>query len=329
MSFKLAIVGATGLVGRTMLKVLEERQIQFDELIPVASVKSRGVKLSVCGREYVVSAIVDNRWKDAHMALFSAGKGVSRKWIPEFVKEGVICIDNSSAFRQDIQVPLVVPEVNPHAYKSGDLVVAVPNCSTIQLVMVLEPLQRQFEIEKVIVSTYQSAAGVGQSGIGRLNEELKGESGGASPFPHLLAENVIPAIGRLTDSLSFLEEWKLIEETRKIMNLPKLRIFATAVRVPIPYCHAESVHIEFKKSVTPVDVRNLLAHAPGIMVVDDPSAGSYPLPRKCHNRDEVFVGRIRQAQDEIHTIDLWIVADNLRKGAATNAVQILQMMLAK
>jgi aspartate-semialdehyde dehydrogenase len=329
MSLRIAIVGATGLVGRTMFKVLEERQIELADIYPIATVKSRGIKLSCGDRDYTTTALVDNQWQKADWVLLSAGKSIARKWIPEFVKAGIKCIDNSSVFRMEPNVPLVVPEINADAISKDDVLIANPNCSTIQLVMVLEPLHQQFGLEETVVSTYQSAAGAGQTGVRRLNEEVRGEFGTSTPFPHPLTDNVIPAIGKLTESQYFMEEMKLVDETRKIMRSPQLKIFPTAVRVPIAYCHAEAVHLVFKNPITPADVKKVLSGFPGILIVDDPAAGSYPLPRKCHNRDEVFVGRIRQAAGETHTIDLWIVSDNLRKGAATNAIQILQLVLKR
>ncbi len=348
-SLKLALIGATGLVGRTMLQVLEERRLSVADLYPIASPKSRGTELDFAGRKFQVSTLEEGLWQKAEVALLSAGASVSREWVPKLAAAGVVCIDNSSAFRLNVDVPLVVPEVNPDAIRRSDRIIANPNCSTIQLVMVLHPLHNAFTLEEAIVSTYQSAAGAGQKGKAQLLSEIesntqystlpplsanrripagnKGGQGGirnSSPFPHPLYQNLIPAIGPLRENDYYLEELKLVHETRKIISLPELKVFPIAVRVPISHCHGEAVHLRFQQNVSPQDARQILAEAPGIIVQDDPPNALYPLPLKCTNKDEVFVGRIRQMPGASRTLDLWIVADNLRKGAATNAVQILE-----
>ena len=326
-NIKLAVVGATGLVGRTMLEVLEDRKVAVEELIPIASPKSRGASVQFGGRDWSVSTLEDDPWRRADAALLSAGANVSRQWVPKLAEAGVVCIDNSSAFRQDDGVPLVVPEVNREAIQKGNQIIANPNCSTIQLVMVLAPLDRTFGLDEVVVATYQSASGIGQKGKVRLLEETSAKASGLSPFPHPLFENLIPGIGPLREGEYYFEEWKLVHETRKILGSPSLRIYPTAVRVPVPHCHGEAVHLRFKDDVDPVQARQILSSSPGLQVVDDPENDRYPLPLSCRGRDEVFVGRIRQMPGETQTLDLWIVADNLRKGAATNAVQILEFVL--
>lgn len=326
---KLALFGATGLVGRTMLTVLEERGVVVTELIPVASPRSRRALLSFSGRDYSVSTPDDGRWEKADAALLSAGSQISREWIPQLVDSGLICIDNSSAFRLDERIPLVIPEVNADVIRPEDRLIANPNCSAIQLIMILAPLHRAFDLRKVVVATYQSASGAGQKGKVRLQNEMHGDFAGSTPFPHPLFENVIPGIGELTESDYYVEEWKLVMETRKILRLPNLQVFPTAVRVPTLHCHAEAVHLEFTDSVDPAEAREVLQDSPGVIVRDHPNENGYPLPRECAGKDEVFVGRIRQIPGERHTLDLWIVADNLRKGAATNAVQILEHILVK
>ena len=326
---KLAVIGATGLVGRTMIKVLEERRIEVADFFPIASAKSRGSKLTLAGREYEVTTPEDGLWKIADVALLSPGAKVSAQWIPPLAAAGVVCIDNSSAFRLDAKVPLVVPEVNPEAIRQGDLIIANPNCSTIQMVVALAPLHREFSLEEVVVATYQSAAGAGQKGKNQLLNEMDGKTTLSSPFPHPLFHNVIPAIGSFGDDGYCKEERKMILETRKIMNLPSLRVFPTTVRVPIAHCHGEAAHLRFKKNLTPKQAGDVLKSAKGIKILDDPRQNVYPLPAECFDQDAVFIGRIRQAPGEDHTLDLWIVADNLRKGAATNAVQILELILAR
>ena len=326
---KLALIGATGLVGRTMLRVLEERRVKIAELIPVASIKSRGTTISFAGRDYAVSTLEDGFWENADVALLSPGAKVSAKWVPQLAAAGVVCIDNSSAFRLDAKVPLVVPEVNPEAIGKGALIIANPNCSTIQLVVALAPLHREFGLEEVVVATYQSAAGAGQKGKAQLLSEIAGQADNSGIFPHPLFHNVIPAIGAFSNDGICGEERKMILETRKIMNLTDLRVYPTTVRVPIAHCHGEAVHLSFQKDVNAARAREILAASSGIQVLDQPERHLYPLPRDCFDRDDVFVGRVRQIEGRSRTLDFWIVADNLRKGAATNTVQILELMLER
>jgi len=312
-----------------MLKVLEERHVPVADLFLIASAKSRGTKLSFAGRDYEVSTLEDGLWRCANAALLSPGAKVSALWVPRLAEAGVVCIDNSSAFRQQPDVPLVVPEVNPDAIRKGDLIIANPNCSTIQLVIVLAPLHRAYGLEEVTVATYQSAAGAGQKGKSELWDEIAGKSNLTSPFPHPLFHNLIPAIGAFGDDGYCNEERKMILETRKILCLPDLRIFPTTVRVPIAQCHSEAVHLKFKRRISPALARKVLSAAPGVMIQDDPQKNVYPMPIMSADRDEVMVGRIRQVPGEDYTLDLWIVADNVRKGAATNGVEILELLMKR
>jgi aspartate-semialdehyde dehydrogenase len=324
---KLAVIGATGLVGRTMLEVLEEQAVEIEELIPVASARSRGSTLKFSGRAWQISTLEDGLWREAHASLLSAGGKVAREWIPQLAKVGVTCIDNSSAFRQEDDVPLVVPEVNFDAVRPDHRIIANPNCSTIQLVAALAPLHKAFGLQEVVVSTYQSASGAGQRGKNALLAEREGKNGDSSPFPHRLADNLIPAIGPIDKDGACFEEWKMVQETRKILQLPALKVFVTTVRVPTLHCHGETVHATFTRNVREEEAKQILAGTPGLAVVDNPARGEYPLPLDHIGRDEVFIGRIRQAEGERKTLDFWVVADNLRKGAASNAVQILKLLI--
>ncbi len=326
---KLAVIGATGLVGRTMLQALEERDLPLERLFLVASERSRGTRLPFRGEYLEVSTLEDGAWKDAQYALLSPGARVSLQWIPRIAAEGVTCIDNSSAFRMQEDVPLVVPEVNPEAVRDDCRIIANPNCSTIQLVVALAPLNAKWGIEEVVVSTYQSASGAGQTGAAQLLSEIEGETPNVSPFQHRLFLNVIPMIGRVREHQYCTEEWKMIHETRKILGLPNLKVHPTTVRVPTLYCHSEAVHVRFREKTTPEAARKVLERAPSITLQDDPGEEIYPLPLDCAGKDGVFVGRIRQNPECEDTLDFWIVADNLRKGAAVNAVQILELLLRK
>jgi aspartate-semialdehyde dehydrogenase len=344
---KLVVFGATGLVGRTMLQVLAERHLPIAELILIASERSRGQVLVFDGRGWIVSAPQDGLWKGADAALLSPGAKVSAEWTPKLAESGVICIDNSSAFRMKAGVPLVVPEVNPEAlYNKPDpansagsghppqavghqsRIIANPNCSTIQMVVALQPLHQAFGLEEVVVATYQSASGAGHKGASQLLSEMEGELTEESPFPHPLFNNLVPSIGKFKGDYCN-EEWKMVNETRKIISLPDLKVYPTTVRVPTLYCHAEVLHLRFRETVSVTRAREVLAAAPGIVVQDNPDTYHYPQPLNAAGKDEVFVGRIRQMPGADHTLDLWVVADNLRKGAATNAVQILELLLAK
>ncbi|TKJ36934.1 aspartate-semialdehyde dehydrogenase [candidate division LCP-89 bacterium B3_LCP] len=326
---KLAIIGATGLVGRTMAKVLEDRESPIRQLFPVATDKSRGKSFPFHNAECKITGLKDQIWRQTDVALLSAGSDVAKGWIPRLIEAGITCIDNSSAFRQNENVPLVVPEVNADTISEQHKIIANPNCSTIQLVMALAPLHQAYRLKEVVVCTYQSASGAGNKGKSRLLAQQSGDMSGTDPFPHILADNLIPGIGELDDNGYFSEETKLICETRKILRLPGLDVFPTAVRVPVTHCHGESVHLFFDREVHPEEARSILQASPGITVIDEPGVDKYPLPSECVGDDNVFVGRIRQTPGQSHSLDVWIVTDNLRKGAATNAVQILEYLISK
>jgi len=325
---KVAVVGATGLVGSTMLRTLEERNFPVTELIPVASEKSKGKKVSFKGKEYTVVTLQEAVDMRPDIALFSAGGTTSLEWAEAFAAVGAYVIDNSSAWRMHPEKKLVVPEVNATSLTKEDKVIANPNCSTIQMVVVLKPLHDKYKIKRVVVSTYQSVTGSGQKGVDHLlsernNTELK-------PFyPHAIDLNVLPHIDVFQENGYTKEEMKMIQETQKIMEDNSIRVSATTVRVPVMGGHSESVNIEFENDFDLNEVRTLLQNAPGIVVQDDPKNNIYPMPLHAFGKDEVFVGRIRKDFSQDNTLNCWIVADNLRKGAATNAVQIAEYIAAQ
>ena len=322
---KVAVVGATGLVGSTMLKVLEERNFPISELIPVASEKSIGQKVLYKGTPYsVVSADTAISMRPA-LALFSAGGGVSLALAPRFAAAGCRVIDNSSAWRMKEQIKLVVPEVNGHVLTQDDYIIANPNCSTIQMVMVLAPIHRLYGIKRVVVSTYQSVTGTGQKAVREMMDQ-RGGAKGHSVYPHRIDLNVIPHIDVFQDNGYTREEMKMVQETCKIMDDESVRVTATTVRVPVAGGHSESVNIELRKDFYESDIKEMLSNQPGIVVIDNPAMNGYPMPLDAEGRDEVFVGRIRRDYSQPHTLNCWIVADNLRKGAATNAVQIAKLL---
>lgn len=332
--YRVAVVGATGLVGREMIRILEERDFPVAELIPLASKRSVGEELPWKGRVLRVQAL-DDCIPDVDIALFSAGSGLSRDVAPKFVAKGAVVIDNSSAWRMDEGVPLVVPEVNPEealraVAQGGGGIIANPNCSTIQLVVALKPLVDAFGLERVIVSTYQSVSGAGQGGIRELSEQVtalfNSRDAVAKEMPHPIAFNCIPAIGSFLDNGYTDEEWKLVRETRKILGMPKLRVSPTAVRVPVFSSHSESVHVEFDRKVTPKQARAAFRQGESVVLQDRPVEDHYPMPSASAGTDDVFVGRIRQDPDDDCSINFWVVADNLRKGAALNAVQIAEYL---
>jgi aspartate-semialdehyde dehydrogenase len=323
---KVAVVGATGLVGGVMLKVLEERRFPVDELLAVASERSAGKAVRFRGKEVPVIGMESAIAARPDIALFSAGGNTSLEWAPRFAAVGCTVIDNSSAWRMFPDKKLVVPEVNGSVLTAEDRIIANPNCSTIQLVMALAPLHRAFGVERVVVSTYQAVTGTGMKAVQQLENERRGISGDmAYPFP--IDRNVIPRCDVFTDNGYTKEEMKLVNETRKILD-PAIRVTATAVRVPVLGGHSESVNIAFTRDFQLDEVRRLLREAPGIELVDDPARDAYPMPLTAHERDAVFVGRIRRDETQPRTLNLWIVADNLRKGAATNAVQIAEWLVA-
>jgi aspartate-semialdehyde dehydrogenase len=332
---KVAIVGATGLVGSAMLRVLEERGFRYDELIPVASAASAGRKVEAGGRSWEVCTLETALSMRPDLALFSAGGDVSRVWAPKFRDSGTRVIDNSSAWRMDPEVPLIVPEVNGEVLTESDYLVANPNCSTIQMVVALAPLHRAFGLKRVVVSTYQSVTGTGYKAVDQLRAETHNRMHPSEPVPvvpvyaHPIDLNIIPQIDVFMDDGYTKEEMKMILETRKIMSLPGLAVTATAVRLPVMGGHSESINAEFERSFTLDEVRNILEASEGIVLQDNPAAGEYPMPLMAEGKDEVFVGRLRLDASQPNTLNCWVVADNLRKGAATNAVQIAERMREK
>jgi aspartate-semialdehyde dehydrogenase len=323
---KIAVVGATGLVGTVMLKVLEERKFPISELIPVASEKSIGKELEYKGKKYKVHSMADAISKKPQIALFSAGGNTSLEWAPKFAAAGITVIDNSSAWRMDPAKPLVVPEINAHVLTKLDKIIANPNCSTIQMVVALNPLHKKYKIKRIVISTYQSVTGTGVKAVTQLNNE-RGGIAGEMAYKYPIDLNVIPQIDVFLDNAYTKEEMKMVNETKKIMGDHTMRITATAVRIPVMGGHSESVNVEFENEFELKNVFDLLKNTQGLILQDDPSKQIYPMPLNAHNRDEVFVGRIRRDESQPKTMNLWIVSDNLRKGAATNAVQIAEYLL--
>jgi aspartate-semialdehyde dehydrogenase len=328
--YRVAVLGATGLVGRTMIKVLEERNFPVSELVPLASPRSRGEVITFKGREFVTEVPSSEIFKGVDIALFSAGASASREWAPVAAEAGAIVIDNSSAYRMDENVPLVVPEVNPETIFGRDgkvaKIIANPNCSTIQMVVALKPLYDCYGIHRVVVSTYQSVTGKGKAGRDALESELAGNIPEEFTHFHQIAFNAVPQIDAFTENGYTKEEMKMVNETKKIMGDEALQVSPTTVRIPVYGGHGESLNVELKSDFDIDQVRALLAGSPGIVMQDDPSARLYPMPMTSYERDEVFVGRLRPDYWHPRTLNLWIVADNLRKGAATNAVQIAELL---
>ncbi len=324
---KVAVVGATGLVGRTMLNVLQERNFPVDTIIPVASEKSVGMEVTFKGKTHKVISLQDAVKAKPNIALFSAGGSVSLEWAPYFAEAGTTVIDNSSAWRMDKTKKLIVPEVNADILTKADKIIANPNCSTIQMVVALYPLHKRYKIKRIVVSTYQSVSGTGQKGVGQMMDERKGVSG-IKAYPHKIDMNVIPHIDIFLENDYTKEEMKMVNETRKIMGDDSIGITATTVRVPVTGGHSESVNVEFENEFNIDEVKMLLGASPGVIVNDAPTKNFYPMPIDAEGRDEVFVGRIRRDESQPKTLNLWIVSDNLRKGAATNAVQIAEYLVA-
>jgi len=325
---KVAVVGASGLVGQKMLQVLEQRRFPLNELIPVASEKSKGLPISFKGETFKIVSWHEALERKPDVALFSAGGSVSKELAPLFTAAGCKVIDNSSAWRMDPNIPLIVPEVNAHVLREKDLLIANPNCSTIQMVLVLNPLQLRYGLKRVVVSTYQSVTGTGKKAV----DQLMGERLGIpheKAYPHPIDLNIIPHIDVFLDNGYTKEEMKMILESRKILGLPELHITATTVRIPVMGGHSESVNIELKKPFEMEEIRRLLEHSPGIKLYDDPSRNEYPMPLLAQDRDETWVGRLRRDESVENGLNCWIVADNLRKGAATNAIQIAEYLLAQ
>jgi aspartate-semialdehyde dehydrogenase len=325
---RVAVVGATGLVGSKMLQILEQRAFPVSELIPVASEKSVGQLVKYNGKEYSVVGMqtaVDMR---PDIALFSAGGSTSLEWAPKFAEAGTTVIDNSSAWRMDPTKKLIVPEVNAHVLTKEDKIIANPNCSTIQMVVVLQPLHEKYKIKRVVVSTYQSVTGTGKKAVDQLMNERKGIEGERA-YAYPIDLNLIPHIDVFLENGYTKEEMKMVNETKKIMCDDSIRVTATTVRVPVIGGHSESVNIEFENDFDVQDVRDLLAKAPGVVVVDNVSKLEYPMPLMAHDKDDTFVGRIRRDETQPNTLNCWIVSDNLRKGAATNAIQIAEYLVEK
>lgn len=325
--FNVAVVGATGLVGRKMLQILEERDFPVRKLLPLASERSAGKEITFNGNVVEVQPLTEKSFKDVDVALFSAGGSISKKFAPIAVKQKTVVIDNSSAFRMDKNVPLVVPEVNRNKIFKHKGIIANPNCSTIQLVVALKPLYDMYGIQRVVVSTYQSVTGAGQGGVDQLEAELKNQTLEENTFPHQIAFNAIPHIDIFMDDGSTREEWKMVNETKKIMDDKKIELTATCVRIPVRGGHSEAVNVQLGKKFDLDDVRKLLQDAPGITIIDDPETNRYPLPILAENKDDVFVGRIRRDSSIKYGLNMWVVSDNLRKGAATNTVQIAGELL--
>jgi len=330
--YNVAIVGATGMVGQEFIKILEERKFPLNGLRLLASDRSVGRKVYFGGEELQVGETTNKSFKEVEIAFFSAGTDVSLSFAPVAAKSGAVVIDNSAAFRMDPNVPLVVPEVNPDDLRSVPTgIVANPNCSTIQMVVALYPLHKINPIKRIIVDTYQSVSGTGAAAVEELTTGSKLVLEGKNPIPHVyphqIAFNILPHIDVFLDNGYSKEEWKMVTETRKIMHEPNIAISATAVRVPVFVSHSEAIHVEFARKITPDEVREILATAPGVKVLDDPEVSMYPLPWSVAGQDDVFVGRVREDVSCANGIAMWVVADNIRKGAALNAVQIAEKMM--
>ncbi|MBX2897508.1 MAG: aspartate-semialdehyde dehydrogenase [Cyclobacteriaceae bacterium] len=325
----LAVVGATGLVGQEVLKVLEERQVEFDELYLVASAKSVGQKIKFKGKEYSIKSMEETVALAPDIAIFSAGGGTSLDWAPKFAEKGTVVIDNSSAWRMDPSKKLVVPEINGYTLTNEDLIIANPNCSTIQMVMALAPLHKKYKIKRIVVSTYQSVTGTGKDAVQQMMEERQGITNGIKVYPHKIDMNALPHIDSFLDNGYTKEEMKMVNETRKILNDQTIGVTSTTVRIPAIGGHSEAVNVEFHSDFDLKDVRETLENTPGVIVQDDVKNNIYPMPINSHGKDEVFVGRLRRDESQPNTLNMWVVADNLRKGAATNAVQIAEFLMEK
>ena len=328
---KVAVVGATGLVGTRMLEVLAERDFPVTELYPVASAKSVGRKIAYRGKEYSVVSADDAIAARPDLVLFSAGAGASRELAPKFAAAGCRVVDNSSCWRMDPTKKLVVPEINGDVLTEDDYIIANPNCSTIQMLMPLAPLHKAYRIRRIVVSTYQSVTGTGYKALDQMQAERSGKKWGEYPavYPYPIDQNILPHIDSFLDNGYTKEEMKMVNETRKILRDETIAVSPTTVRVPVQGGHSESVNLEFERDFTLEDVRRLMAEMPGVVVQDDPANNIYPMPLFAWGKDEVFVGRIRRDPSVKYGLNLWCVADNLRKGAATNAVQIAQLLISK
>jgi aspartate-semialdehyde dehydrogenase len=323
---KIAVVGATGLVGTKMLEVLAERNFPLTDLIPVASERSVGKEITFKGKQYKVHSMLAAIAAKPEIALFSAGGSTSLEWAPKFAEAGITVIDNSSAWRMDVTKKLVVPEINAHELKATDKIIANPNCSTIQMVVALNPLHKQYKIKRVVVSTYQSVTGTGVKAVDQMMNERAGKEGEMA-YKYKIDMNAIPQIDVFTENGYTKEEMKMVNETKKIMGDDSIRLTATTVRIPVIGGHSESVNIEFENEFEIKDIFEILKNTKGVIVEDDIANHIYPMPMTAHNKDEVFVGRIRRDETQPKTLNMWIVSDNLRKGAATNAVQIAEYLI--
>jgi aspartate-semialdehyde dehydrogenase len=325
---KVAVVGATGLVGTKMLQVLAERRFPVTQLIPVASEKSVGKKIVYNGNEYTIVGMEEAIRQKPAVAIFSAGGSTSLEWAPKFAEAGITVIDNSSAWRMDPTKKLVVPEVNAQVLEASDKIIANPNCSTIQLVVVLKPLHERYHIKRVVASTYQSVTGTGVKAVEQLMNERQGIDGPMA-YKYPIDLNALPHIDVFLENGYTKEEMKMVNETKKIMGDDSIRVTATCVRIPTMGGHSESVNIEFEQDFDLTEVRNILSQAPGVVLQDDVANFVYPMPLTAHDKDDTFVGRLRRDETQPNTLNAWIVSDNLRKGAATNAVQIAEYLLSK
>ena len=324
---KVAVVGASGLVGQKMLQIMSERNFPVEELLPVASVRSVGKKISYDGKEYTIISIEDAIAAKPDIALFSAGGSVSLEYAPKFAEAGTVVIDNSSAWRMDVSKKLIVPEVNGHILRIDDRIIANPNCSTIQMVVALKPLHDAFQIKRIVVSTYQSVTGSGKGAVDQLEGERSGKDI-KKVYPHKIDMNALPHIDVFLENGYTKEEMKMVNETMKIMGDDTIKVTSTCVRIPTIGGHSEAINVEFENEYTLEQVYSILSKAPGVTVVDDPTKNEYPMPLNAHDKDDVFVGRIRRDETQPKTLNLWVVSDNLRKGAATNTIQIAEYMLA-
>lgn len=329
---KIAVVGATGLVGTKMLQVLAERNFPVTELIPVASERSVGKEVTFKGKQYKIVSMTDAIAAKPAIAIFSAGGSTSLEWAPKFAEAGITVVDNSSAWRMDPTKKLVVPEINADSLTKEDKIIANPNCSTIQMVVALNPLHLKYGIKRIVVSTYQSVTGTGKKAVDQLmGERAKAHTNSTEEYPmaykYPIDLNVIPQIDVFLDNGYTKEEMKMVNETRKILRDDSIRVTSTTVRIPVMGGHSESVNVEFENDFELDEVKQLLSEAPGVVVVDDPANSKYPMPMDAHDKDETFVGRLRRDESNPNTLNMWIVSDNLRKGAATNAVQIAEYLM--
>lgn len=324
---KLAIVGATGLVGQEILKVIGQRGLEFSQLFLVASPRSVGKEYTFKNQTYKVIGMEEAVSLKPDVAIFSAGGSTSLEWAPKFAEAGAIVIDNSSAWRMSPRHKLIVPEVNAHILRIDDRIIANPNCSTIQMVLALAPLHRQYGLKRLVISTYQSVTGTGKDAVDQLMQERSGQEVTTRAYAYRIDLNVLPHIDVFQENAYTKEEMKMVNETRKILQDDSIGITATAVRIPVIGGHSESINVEFHQEFELDEVRNLLANTPGVVVEDDVANLKYPMPMNAHGRDEVFVGRLRRDESQPKTLNMWVVADNLRKGAATNAVQIAEYMV--